>query len=265
MPATLNLTARSRRGLRVFELDAMAHHGVDAFITGREGGVSAPPYDQLNLAWHVGDDPQLVAENRRRAAAAALVDPARLVTSNQVHGAVVNDLDHWSGQPLQGDAMVTTRDDIALCVLVADCVPLLLVDPTGGRIAVAHAGWRGLVTGIIPATLGHFSEPGDVRVIVGPHISGARYQVGPDVAQHFSHIAGACHRDDGDRQRLDLGVVAREQLRRGGVLDQHMISCTPYSDDGSVFYSDRSQRPCGRFGLVARRTAYDSSLREGTP
>jgi len=265
VPVTLTLTTHSRGALPLFELDAMVEFGVDAFVTGRDGGVSAPPYDHLNLALHVGDDPRLVAENRRRVAAAANVESTRLVTSNQVHGAAVNDLDHWRGEPLEGDALVTTRDDIAMCIQVADCVPLVFVEPTRGRLAVAHAGWRGLVAGVIPATLAHFSDPGDVRVVVGPHISGTRYQVGPEVARHFSDVEDACRDDGGDRQLLDLGAVTRHQLRRGGVLDQHVASCVPYTDGGTVFFSDRAQRPCGRFGLVARRTTYDSSLREGTP
>ncbi|MBW4029193.1 MAG: laccase domain-containing protein [Acidobacteria bacterium] len=265
MSVALTLATPSRDGLPRFELDAMREFGVDAFVTGRGGGVSTAPYEHLNLALHVGDDPRLVAENRRRVAAAARVAPSHLVTSHQVHGATVNDLDHWRAGPLEGDALVTTRDDVALCVLVADCVPLLFVDPTDARVAVAHAGWRGLVAGVIPATLAHFARANEVRVVVGPHISSARYQIGPEVARHFSDVDGACHEDQGDRQRLDLGVVTRHQLRRGGVLDEHVTSCTPYTDDGGVFFSDRAQRPCGRFGLVARRATYDATRREGTP
>ena len=265
MSVPLILAARSRGALPVFDLDELAPYGVDAFITGRTGGVSAPPYDELNLALHVGDDPRCVGENRRRVAVAAAVDPAHLVTSNQTHGATVNDLDHWRGEPLDGDALVTTRDDVAMCVMVADCVPLVFVEPTGRRLAVAHAGWRGLAAGIIPATLAHFAAPRDVRVVMGPHISGASYQIGPEVARYFEDIEGACLDDVGDRRRLDLAVVTRHQLHREGVDDLHVASCALDTDGGTVFFSDRAQRPSGRFGLVARRRTYDSSLREGTP
>lgn len=263
VPPTLTLRARDRGGLPLYPIDAVAALGVDAVFTGRRGGVSGPPYTSLNLARHVGDDPRHVTENRRRVAHAMGLDPAALVTSHQVHGAAVHDLDDWLGGDLEGDALVTTRDDLALCVLAADCVPLLFVDSTGPRLAVAHAGWRGMVAGVIPATLAHFARPGDVRVVVGPHISLARYQVGPEVAAHFSAIAGACHADEGDRSRLDLGAVAAHQLREAGVRDEHVTTCGPDTDDGQTFYSDRRERPGGRFGLVARRAPYDAALREG--
>ena len=257
--------AASERGvLRVFELAAMRDLGVDAFITSRDGGVSEAPYDRLNLATHVGDDPQRVSENRRRVATAANVAPSCLVTSNQVHGAGVSDVDRWTGEDLEGDALVTSRGDLALCVLVADCVPLLFVEGDGERLAVAHAGWRGLVAGVIPATLAHFARPRDVRVVVGPHISAQRYQIGPDVGQHFTHVEGALAEDRGDRQRLDLGAVARHQLRHAGVPDRHVSTFAMSTDDTTVFYSDRAHRPCGRFALVARRLNDEASTR-GAP
>jgi len=176
----------------------------------------------------------------------------------------VSDVDRWAGEDLEGDALVTTRGDLALCVLVADCVPLLFVAGDGGRLAVAHAGWRGLVAGVIPATLAHFTRPREVRVVVGPHVSARRYQVGPDVGRHFSHIEGALAEDRGDRQRLDLGAVVRHQLSRAGVLDQHVSTFALSTDDTTVFYSDRAHRPCGRFALVARRLDDGASTR-GAP
>lgn len=262
MPATLNLSTRSRGGLPLYDLADV--RDVDAVVTGRLGGVSSAPYDSLNLALHVGDDPLFVEENRRRVAAALDLGTEKLVIASQVHGAVVNDIDAWTGDALVGDVLVTTRGDVALCVLVADCVPLLFVEPDGARIAVAHAGWRGLAAGVIAATLACFTTPREVRVVIGPHISSARYQVGPEVAEHFAAVKGACLEDVGERRRLDLGVIATHQLLAGGVLDEHLTRCTPYTDDAQTFFSDRAQRPCGRFGLVARRTSYDSSVREGS-
>jgi len=264
VPVALNLVARSRGGLPLFDVGHGRAAGVDAVVTGRRGGVSRAPYDSLNLAPHVGDDPLFVAENRRRVAEAMHLDVAQLVTLRQVHGARVMDADAWTGDEEEGDALVTTRDDVALCVMVADCVPLLFVEPDGSRIAVAHAGWRGLAAGVIAATLEHFANAREVRVVIGPHISSARYQVGPEVAEHFAHVRGACRADGGDRQRLDLGVVATHQLIRGGVLDEHVTSCTPPTDDAHTFFSDRAQRPSGRFGLVARRHPYDASVPERT-
>jgi YfiH family protein len=262
VPVTLNLAARSRGALPLYELDTMREWGVDAFVTGRDGGVSDAPYGSLNLGTHVDDDPTFVAENRRRVAVALGLDAAGLVTSSQVHGAHVNDVDEWHGEPLVGDAMVSTRDDVALCVLVADCLPLLFVDPAGPRFAVAHAGWRGLAAGVIAATLTRFENPGAVRVVIGPHISPHGYQVGPEVAQHFGDVDGAVLEDVEDRSRLDLTAIALHQLDRGGVDVSGVALCALATDGGSIFFSDRAQRPCGRFGLVARRF-YDSSLKEG--
>ena len=264
MPATLNLTARSRAGLPLYDLDVVAPFGVDAVVTGRLGGVSSAPYDSLNLGTHVGDDPLMVAENRRRVADALGLEAVHLIIAHQVHGARVHDIDRWDGDALEGDALVTTRRDVALAVLVADCAPLLFVEPDGPRLGVAHAGWRGLVAGVIPATLAHFRSPRDLRVVIGPHISRERYQVGPEVAEHFAQVPGACVDDVDDRSRLDLGAVALDQLLRAGVGEENITQCRPATDDAETFYSDRAQRPCGRFGLVARRASYDSSVSEGS-
>ncbi|NNN08091.1 MAG: peptidoglycan editing factor PgeF [Acidimicrobiaceae bacterium] len=259
---TLNLTARLRGDVPLYELDAMNEWGVDAFFTGRGGGVSASPYDSLNLGTHVGDDPTLVAENRRRVAAASQLDVNKLVTTSQVHGAQVNDVDQWNGEPLVGDSLVCTRDDVALVILVADCIPLLFVDTASTRFAVAHAGWRGLMANVIATTLAHFENPDDVRVVIGPHISPAKYQVGPEVAQHFLEVDGAVLADVGDRSRLDLAAIALDQLVRGGLDVSSITRCSPGTDEGTVFFSDRAQRPCGRFALVVRRF-YDASPKEG--
>lgn len=264
MSATLTLATRERGGLPLVELDHLRPWGVDAIITARNGGVSRGPYESLNLAAHVGDDPVAVAENRRRVAAAMGVAIDRLVIASQVHGDVVNDVDDWDGTALTGDALVSTRRDVALCVLVADCVPLLFVDSGTARIGVAHAGWRGLARGVVEATLSHFRDPSEVHVVIGPHISLDRYQVGPEVAAHFFDVPHACVEDVGDRWRLDLGAVAEDQLRSRGVLEGHITRCDHSSDDVQLFYSDRAARPCGRFGLVARRTSYDSKVTGGT-
>ncbi len=262
MLTTLNLVGGWRENLPLYELDETRQWGVDSFVTGRGGGVSVGSYDSLNLATHVGDDIAHVTENRRRVAAAQQLDATALVTSHQVHGTHVNDIDQWNNGPLVGDALVSTRSDVALCVLVADCLPLLMIDTAGPRFAVVHAGWRGLVAGVIAATLAHFENPGALRVVVGPHISTSGYQVGPDVAQHFLEVDGAVHADVGDRSRLDLAVIAQHQLTLGGVATSSIALCAPTTDGGTFFFSDRAQRPCGRFGMVARRL-YDASAKEG--
>jgi YfiH family protein len=261
VPRSLSLVARGRGDLPLFDLGLAPT--VDAVVTGRRGGVSPSPYDSLNLGDHVGDDPRFVEENRRRVASAMGVDLEHLVTLRQVHGSLVHDVDAWRGEVLEGDALITTRDDVALCVMVADCVPLLVVDGDGSRVGVVHAGWRGLRDGVIGATLAHFAAS-RVRVVIGPHVSWRRYQVGPEVAEHFADVPGACRPDEGDRRRLDLGAIALAHVLDAGVLEDHVTTTTPGTDDGATFFSDRFARPCGRFALVVRRTSYDSRVREGS-
>lgn len=255
MSRALKLVARSRGDLPLYDLDDVRDYGLDVVVTTRRGGVSTSPYASLNLADHVGDDGVAVAENRRRVAHALAVPAPSLVVATQVHGNVVNDVDDWSGGALVGDALVATRDDVALAVLVADCVPLLILDPRGPRFALVHAGWRGLAQGIIPATLAHFARVGELLVVIGPRISPASYQVGPEVATSFESIPGACREDVGDRRRLDLGVIAQHQLLAHGVPSENVLVAGAMTDGGGEFYSDRAARPSGRFALVARRTS----------
>ncbi|HEY5304087.1 MAG TPA: polyphenol oxidase family protein [Acidimicrobiales bacterium] len=260
MSHRLNLVAERRGDLPVLALDQLRDLGVDAVVTTRRGGVSVAPYDELNLAVHVGDDASNVKENRRRLCVAMGVRTSALVIAHQVHGSVIHDVDQWEGGAVTGDALVSSRDDLALCVLVADCVPLLFVDPHGPRFAVAHAGWRGLVEGVIAATVAHFASPGELRVAIGPRISPTRYQVGPEVAALFASVPGALRDDEGDRSRLDLGVVALEYVLASGVSAANVLVCDESTDDVSTFFSDRAARPSGRFGLVARRSPYDSRV-----
>ena len=237
--------------LPVVDLPAAWTPGVRAFVTTRAGGVSATPFDTLNLGDHVGDDPAAVAENRRRVAAAARVAPVCLVTMAQCHGREVA----WAtpGAPAPADALLCERDDLALAVLVADCLPIVLCDPATPRFAVVHAGWRGLDVGVLEATLAHFAEPHRVVAAIGPGISPARYQVGPEVATRFADVPGAVTPDEGDRSRLDLVAVAVAQLRGLGLDPDRVHRLDVTTDDGARFFSHRAGAPTGRVALVARR------------
>lgn len=186
-----------------------------AFST-RLGGVSAPPWDSLDLGLSSGDRPEAVAENRRRFLAALGLDPGRLVTAGQVHGtriATVSEPGHVPGC----DALLTFVPGLALAVATADCMPLLYSAP--GVVAAAHAGWRGAAAGLPAAVLDalHASagaRPGDVRVALGPCIRGCCYEVEDDVAGRFPDAA---LRRAGDRWRLDLPTVARLALAGAGL------------------------------------------------
>ena len=119
----VTLTPQRRGPLTVHVADAFVTLGVDCFVTDRAGGVSAAPYDTLNLADHAGDDPACVTENRRRVADAAGVEPERLITARQVHGGEVAVVDE-PAEVRSADGLVTYDPTVALAVLVADCVPV---------------------------------------------------------------------------------------------------------------------------------------------
>lgn len=258
MSVELTLALSHRSDLPVYEIEPLRRLGVDAFLTGRLGGVSEGPYDSLNLGDHVGDEPDHVGENRRRVAAAVRVAPDKLLIARQVHGAVVHSL-NAPLHDLVGDALVTSNPNLAVAVLVADCLPIALCDDDG-RVAVVHAGWRGLQAGVIRAAVNQFDEELALTAFIGPRISAAGYQVGPEVAEQFASIEGAVLPDEGDRSRLDLVAVALAQLRRAGVRADTTYVSTQVTDGGTAFFSDRAQRPCGRFGLVLRGTSYDGSV-----
>jgi YfiH family protein len=252
VPFELNLAPETRGELRVYPVEGAMNFGVDAFVTDRSGGVSDPPYDELNLAWHVGDDVERVDENRRRVARAMDVGVENLVTARQVHGRRV--LDVTGPVPgAEADGLVSDAPELALCVLVADCVPILIVDSASARFGVVHAGWRGLVNGVLASAVARFAAAGTLHVFLGPSISPQGYQIGPDVARQFSRFPTALTADVGDRFRLDLRAVAALQLLVLGVSDENISASQQCTDGGAVFFSDRTARPCGRFALVARR------------
>jgi YfiH family protein len=251
MSRDVTLVAQQRETLTVYPVLTFAQLGVDIFVTDRFNGVSAGPYESLNLGDHVGDDENHVRENRALVARAAGVDPDCLITVRQVHGANVLDASLVT-RASEADALFTDTHHLALAVLVADCVPLAFTDTSSGRVALVHAGWRGLQAGVIAQALERF----DVRkthAFVGPSISKERYQVGPEVAQHFMGVEGAVAADGGDRSRLDLRLIATRQLLDAGLDDDRIELSRDVTDGGEVFFSDRAQRPCGRFALVARR------------
>lgn len=257
-----------RGGLPVLTWPLLAHPGLDAVVTTREGGVSGGPYATLNLGLHVGDDQDAVVENRRRAAAALGLGLEALVFCTQAHGrevATVGAADRGRGAltsraAIDGaDALVTRDPDVGLVVMVADCAPIVLFDPVTATLACVHAGWRGTLARVVDAALAamaaHGARPADVLAGIGPAIPQERYQVGPEVAaaarHHLEGIADAVLEPDvGDRWRLDLWAANRALLEHAGVPPSQIATTT--EPTGGRFFSDRAQRPCGRFAALAR-------------
>lgn len=251
--------------------DQASEHGAAVAVTTRHGGTSATPYDSLNLALHVGDDPGTVVDNRRRAAAAFGVALDTVVFARQVHGAtaaLVGPDDRGRGTVTEGDAvpgadiLVTTSPGVTLAILVADCVPLALVDPEAGVLAVVHAGWRGTAAGAVGHALrvmtDRGADVGRVRAFLGPAVHPDRYQVSEQVVRALSDavrpsaLDAVVARPDGPGHWLvDLIAANRQQLAADGVESGHIIDSGATTSD-EAFFSDRVQRPCGRFALLAR-------------
>ncbi|AKU17210.1 peptidoglycan editing factor PgeF [Luteipulveratus mongoliensis] len=153
---------------------------VDRYFTDVSGGVSASPYEGLNLGAHVGDRPEDVERNRALLAEAVDVPAERLVFMNQVHGSSVEVITApRAAEAPPSDGVVTRTADLALVVLVADCVPVLLADPVAGVVAAVHAGRPGMTAGVVPETIRRMREmgAGTIHAAVGPSVCGRCYEV----------------------------------------------------------------------------------------
>ena len=221
-------------------------------VTGRGGGVSAGPFATLNLGDHVGDDPAAVAANRATLAACVGVPAERLLVARQVHGTTVAVVDRpWPGPPPEADALVTSRPGLALAVLVADCVPVLLVAPGEGVVAVAHAGRRGMADGVVPSTVAAMRTLGatDLFATVGPSICARCYEVPlemRDAVAARQPVAASVSRHG--RPSLDVAAGVLEQLR-GTCADVAQLPGCTAEDAG--YYSFRRDGLTGRFAGLA--------------
>jgi YfiH family protein len=234
---------------------------LDAVVTTRHGGVSAGPYASLNLGRHVGDDPAAVDENWRRAAAALGCRPDDIVTATQVHGREVAVVGDTEQVPLECDGLATATLGVCLGVLAADCATLVLYAPDAHALACVHAGWKGTTLRAaaagVDALAGLGADPGRLRVGIGPTISAERYQVGEEVAAAardcFGGDAGDVLQPDGTgRWTFDLVAANRRVLADAGVDPAHVEASPGGTGPGTPYFSDRAQRPCGRFALLAR-------------
>ncbi|MDW7746191.1 MULTISPECIES: peptidoglycan editing factor PgeF [Halomonas] len=201
--------------------DWPAPESVGAFVTTRETGPSQGPFAAFNPAENLGDNPDHVALCRRQLEK-EVGDGRPLLWLDQVHGARVQQA--YSDARPQADAAVATNRDYACVVLTADCLPVFLCDRRGERVAVAHAGWRGLAGGVIEATVGAMGlPPEELMAWLGPAISNAQFEVGPEVQQAFVGVHPEAEAAfDPSPYRLghymgDLYKLARLRLERLGV------------------------------------------------
>ena len=219
-----------------------------AVCSTRQGGCSAGMYASLNLGLHVNDNPQLVNENRRRYQQLAKM-PASPVWLEQVHGVQVLPLGRQTDSGETADASVTAEPGVVATVMTADCLPLLLCDTRGTKVAAIHAGWRGLCRGIIEATVAHFNAPAQLMVYLGPAISQRAFEVGPEVRAAFmAHNAAAevafVASSDG-KFFADLYSLARQRLQQLGVSQIYGGHFCTYQQP-ELFFSYRRDGQTGR-------------------
>jgi YfiH family protein len=255
-------TAAGQPAPPVLEVDL--GEGVRAGFTTRAGGVSPPPWDQLNLGLNVEDDPGRVLANRDLVGRWAGTSVA---WASQVHGSDVRVLGERPGDartPVgRYDALVSTTPAVAVGVLVADCVPVLLADPGARVVAAVHAGRRGLVAGVVQAALDAMvaqgADPARVRAAVGPAISGPHYEV-PAAMQHevAAVVPEAACRTAWGTPGLDLPAGVAAVLGRGGVREVLLSGwCT---DTDERFFSHRRAQ---RAGTTTGRSAGVVALTSG--
>ena len=245
----------------LIEPDWPAPANVRAVITTRQGGYSQAPFDSWNLGLHVGDDRATVLANRQ-----LLVDETSLkqiAWIDQVHGAQsVRARDAIASvQPLQADSVWTDTPDLGCAVMTADCLPILLCNQQGTIVSAVHAGWRGLVCGVVlEAVRSANLAPGESLAWIGPGISQSAYQVDSSVLAAFlssaafsavdSRDIAACFLPDEDtRYRCDLAALARLQLAAQGV--RQIFGEGAYGDaQHSDFFSYRRDGKTGRFASL---------------
>lgn len=197
--------------------------GITHGFFGRQGGVSTGFYDSLNVGEGSGDGQDAVARNR--ALVSASLGARHLLSCYQVHSTSVVPVDApWTDRP-QADAMVTDRPGIGLCILTADCMPVLFADAEAGVIGAAHAGWKGALGGVLEATVSAMTKLGAERarihVAIGPTIGQASYEVGPEFRDTFmASMPGSdtlFREGKGDRFQFDLPGFARQRLDAVGI------------------------------------------------
>ena len=228
------------------------------YTTTRVGGVSVEPYGSLNPATHVGDNPEYVDANRR-VIAEQLCLPSEPIWLDQVHGIEIVNAEARISVP-QADGSMTSLDNVVCAIQTADCLPVLFCDVAGDEVAAVHAGWRGLLNGILENTVSRFTAPAsNVLVWMGPAISAAHFEVGPEVRKAFvtKFVEAEQAFTKTNKQghyMADLYTLARICLRAVGVNAIYGGEFCTYTDS-ERFYSYRRDGVTGRMlSLIYRKT-----------
>ncbi len=227
---------------------------VHAFTTTRIGGVSHQPYDHFNLALHVGDDAAHVLENRNLLKQHFHL-PNEPIWLNQVHGTTVFPAANANsiGEP-EADACIANHPNQICTIMTADCLPILICNQTGNSVAAIHAGWKGLLAGIIEKTISNMHiTPSSLIAWIGPGIRQANFQIGSEVRDLFMQqdhsFEDAFLFQYEDKWLADLYLIAIKQLQKMGVT--HIYDCGLCTfDDEEQFFSYRRDKTTGRMATL---------------
>ena len=228
----------------------LSNRPVRMVFTSRAGGVSRSPYDAFNLGTHVGDDPADVAANRQRLADILGLPAERFVWMEQLHTNTVTVVDGPADEPVAAtDAIVTREKNLALCVLVADCTPVLLSDHSAGVIAAAHAGRMGARNGIVRRTVEEMvalgAAPERIQVLLGPAAAGESYEVPAEMAADVEeHLPGSRTTTKQGTAGIDVRAGLVRQLMGMGVT--HIDADPRDTITDTDFFSHRREGVTGR-------------------
>ena len=228
----------------------LSNRPVRMVFTSRAGGVSRSPYDAFNLGTHVGDDPADVAANRQRLADILGLLAERFVWMEQLHTNTVTVVDGPADVPVAAtDAIVTREKNLALCVLVADCTPVLLSDHSAGVIAAAHAGRMGARNGIVRRTVEEMvalgAAPERIQVLLGPAAAGESYEVPAEMAADVEkHLPGSRTTTKQGTAGIDVRAGLVRQLMSMGVT--HIDADPRDTITDTDFFSHRREGVTGR-------------------
>ena len=224
---------------------------VRSLITTREGGLSCGVFASFNLGAHVGDDAAAVAANRARLLAKVGAPPRWL---NQVHGTRVVDATSAAGEPPDADAAFAREPGAACVVMTADCLPVLFCDAAGSVVAAAHAGWRGLLAGVLERTIAAMQVPhADLMAYLGPAIGPQAFEVGDEVRAAFvesdAHAAAAFTPGAPGKWLGDLYRLAQQRLEATGVARVFGGEYCTYGE-ADRFFSYRRDGQTGRMASL---------------
>ena len=263
-------TQPRRASPRPIVVDGPARRGIAWAQTRRQVGHSTGGYASLNLAGHVGEDPDVTRANWAALAASSPWSRAAVATCDQVHGATVLEVERGGHHEVAADALISRTPGVAVGVYTADCVPVLMASPGLGAVAAVHCGWRGAAAGLATQALrallrspsGKTSPAAEVHVWIAAAIAGCSYEVGPEVAERFS--GGVLRKREAGGWELDLSAAIRAELIDAGVDPRRIeLSGADTFTDPTLYSYRRDGALTGRM-LSAVGLAMAASSSEGT-